>query len=200
GALIEELEKLKGLVDTPQCAAFLNDIQRRDVKKATSLLIVVKETQLRTCEKAKSQEEVYFSNTSNTANVSNIIFKPISIPDDEFSDDTPSVARKFLNEDEIAPIVNQVDARVQNFENHSVKEVTKFVRDFKSLVTVKNQDVPFFHIRFKGNNSSGWISGIVSRNGDLFVVGFFIDDTSYTTCPLSVFVSIKYRRRFSNLT
>ncbi|GKB19446.1 hypothetical protein Tco_0853369 [Tanacetum coccineum] len=35
--------------------------------------------------------------------------------------------------DEIVPIVNQVDARVQNFENHFVKEVTKFVRDFKSL-------------------------------------------------------------------
>ncbi|GJS01364.1 hypothetical protein Tco_0317872 [Tanacetum coccineum] len=100
----------------------------------------------------------------------NSISKPISIPDDDFSNDTsPSVARKFLNEvkdtivtlqsvikhrmntnitnwssstfqefhkiikDEIAPIVNQVDARVQNFENHFVKEAAKFVRDFKSL-------------------------------------------------------------------
>ncbi|GKB23507.1 hypothetical protein Tco_0862908 [Tanacetum coccineum] len=35
--------------------------------------------------------------------------------------------------DEIAPIVNQVDARVQNFENHFLKEAAKFVRDFKSL-------------------------------------------------------------------
>ncbi|GJY42118.1 hypothetical protein Tco_0429388 [Tanacetum coccineum] len=44
---------------------------------------------------AKSREELYFSNTSKTANVS----KPISIPNEEFSDDTtPSVARKFLNE------------------------------------------------------------------------------------------------------
>nr|GEV03463.1 hypothetical protein [Tanacetum cinerariifolium] len=43
----------------------------------------------------KSREELYFSNTSKTANVS----KPISIPNEEFSDDTsPSVARKFLNE------------------------------------------------------------------------------------------------------
>ncbi|GKD94572.1 hypothetical protein Tco_1374409 [Tanacetum coccineum] len=93
----------------------------------------------------------------------------ISIPDDEFSNDAPSVAWKFLNEvkdtivtlqrvvkhkmnanvnnlsspvhqdvhkifkDEIARIVNQVDARVQNFENYFVKEATKFVRDFKSL-------------------------------------------------------------------
>ncbi|GJS24038.1 hypothetical protein Tco_0452670 [Tanacetum coccineum] len=44
---------------------------------------------------AKSQEEVYFLNTSKTATVS----KSISIPNEEFLDDTtPSVARKFLNE------------------------------------------------------------------------------------------------------
>ncbi|GJQ99582.1 putative ribonuclease H-like domain-containing protein [Tanacetum coccineum] len=44
---------------------------------------------------AKSREELYFSNTSKTTNVS----KSISIPNEEFSDDTtPSVARKFLNE------------------------------------------------------------------------------------------------------
>nr|GEX25257.1 hypothetical protein [Tanacetum cinerariifolium] len=100
------------------------------------------------------------------ANVS----KSISIPNEEFSDDTtPSVARKFLNEvkstimtlqrvvkhkmtlethnwsssahqelhkivrDENIPIVNQVDARVQNFEIQFLKEATKFVGDFKSL-------------------------------------------------------------------
>nr|GEX18250.1 retrotransposon protein, putative, unclassified [Tanacetum cinerariifolium] len=115
---------------------------------------------------AKSREELYFSNTSKTANVS----KPISIPNEEFSDDTtPSVARKFLNEvkstivtlqrvvkhrmtlethnwssfahqelhkiikDEIFPIVNQVDARVKNFEIQFLKEAAKFVGDFKSL-------------------------------------------------------------------
>nr|GEU71521.1 hypothetical protein [Tanacetum cinerariifolium] len=56
---------------------------------------------------AKSCEELYFSNAFKTANVS----KPISIPNEEFSNDTtPSVARKFLNE-----------------------EVAKIVGDFKSL-------------------------------------------------------------------
>nr|GEZ14486.1 hypothetical protein [Tanacetum cinerariifolium] len=115
---------------------------------------------------AKSHEELYFSNTSETANVS----KPVSIPNEEFSDDTTlSVARKFLNEvkstivilqrvvkqrmtldthnwsssahqelhkiikDENFPIVNQVDARVQNFEIQFLKEAAKFVGDFKSL-------------------------------------------------------------------
>ncbi|GKE31953.1 hypothetical protein Tco_1451275, partial [Tanacetum coccineum] len=109
-------------------------------------------------QKAKSREELYFSNISKTASVS----KSISIPNEEFLDDTtPSVARKFLNEvktkndfrythihnwsstahqeihkiikDEILPIVNQVDARVQNFEIQFLKEAAKFVRDFKSL-------------------------------------------------------------------
>ncbi|GKA98214.1 hypothetical protein Tco_0826108, partial [Tanacetum coccineum] len=47
---------------------------------------------------AKSCEEVYFSNTSKTASVSNTVSKPFSIHVDESSDDTPSVARKFLNE------------------------------------------------------------------------------------------------------
>ncbi|GJW45189.1 retrovirus-related pol polyprotein from transposon TNT 1-94 [Tanacetum coccineum] len=115
---------------------------------------------------AKSREELYFSNTSKTANVS----KSISIPNEEFSDDTtPSVARKFLNEvkstivtlqrvvkqkmtldihnwssyvhqeihkvikDKIFPIINQVDARVQNFKIQFLKEAAKFVQDFKSL-------------------------------------------------------------------
>ncbi|GJS62554.1 retrovirus-related pol polyprotein from transposon TNT 1-94 [Tanacetum coccineum] len=35
--------------------------------------------------------------------------------------------------DKIFPIVNQVDARVQNFEIHFLKEAAKFVRDFQSL-------------------------------------------------------------------
>nr|GFA49735.1 retrovirus-related Pol polyprotein from transposon TNT 1-94 [Tanacetum cinerariifolium] len=35
--------------------------------------------------------------------------------------------------DEIFPIINQVDARVQNFEIQFLKEAAKFVRDFKSL-------------------------------------------------------------------
>ncbi|GJR82636.1 hypothetical protein Tco_0153421 [Tanacetum coccineum] len=40
---------------------------------------------------------------------------------------------------EIAPIVNQVDTRVQNFETHFVKEAAKFVQDFKSLVKEANE-------------------------------------------------------------
>ncbi|GKE98611.1 hypothetical protein Tco_0021962, partial [Tanacetum coccineum] len=35
--------------------------------------------------------------------------------------------------DEIFPIINQVDARLQNFELQFLKEAAEFVRDFKSL-------------------------------------------------------------------
>nr|GEU65146.1 retrovirus-related Pol polyprotein from transposon TNT 1-94 [Tanacetum cinerariifolium] len=89
---------------------------------------------------AKSREELYISNISKTANVS----KPISIPNEEFSDDTtPSYIHNWSSsahqelhkivKDETFPIVNQVDARVQNFEIQFLKEAAKFVGDFKSL-------------------------------------------------------------------
>ncbi|GKE40053.1 hypothetical protein Tco_1463458, partial [Tanacetum coccineum] len=97
-------------------------------------------------QKAKSREELYFSNTSKTASVS----KSISIPNEEFLDDTtPSVAQKFLNEllkivkDEIYPIVKQVDARVQNFKIQFLKKAAKFVRDFKSLANEKHKALEF---------------------------------------------------------
>ncbi|GJR51862.1 hypothetical protein Tco_1402383 [Tanacetum coccineum] len=51
--------------------------------------------------------------------------------------------------DEIFPIVNQVDARVQNFEIQFLKEAAKFVRDFKSLTNkadeslAKHKDLEF---------------------------------------------------------
>ncbi|GKB09495.1 hypothetical protein Tco_0837807 [Tanacetum coccineum] len=125
-------------------------------------------------QKAKSRKELYFLNISKTASVS----KSISIPNEEFSDNTsPSVARKFLNEvkstivtiqrvvkqkmtldiynwsstghqeihkivkGEILPIVNQVDARVQNFEIQFLKEAAKFVRDYKSLAKEANESL-----------------------------------------------------------
>nr|GEW48457.1 hypothetical protein [Tanacetum cinerariifolium] len=128
--------------------------------------------------KAKSREELYFLDTSKMASVSNSVFKSISIPNEEFSDDTsPSVARKFLNEVKITivtlqrvvkqkmtldihnwsssthqelhnivkdknfPIVNQVDARVQNFKIQFLKEAAKFVRDFKSLAKEANESL-----------------------------------------------------------
>nr|GEU66566.1 retrovirus-related Pol polyprotein from transposon TNT 1-94 [Tanacetum cinerariifolium] len=77
----------------------------------------------------KSKEELFLSNVSNMVTVS----KTISIPNEVLSDDTTSsVARKIISY-EIAPIINQVDARVQNFKIQFLQEAAKFVRDFKSL-------------------------------------------------------------------
>ncbi|GJX57267.1 hypothetical protein Tco_0287164 [Tanacetum coccineum] len=65
---------------------------------------------------AKSREELYFSNTSKTANVS----KPILIPNEEFSDDTtPSVAQKFLNEVKSTIV--------------TLQQAAKFIQVFKSI-------------------------------------------------------------------
>ncbi|GJZ10345.1 hypothetical protein Tco_0545104 [Tanacetum coccineum] len=71
---------------------------------------------------AKSREELYFSNTSKSANVS----KSFSIPNEEFSDDTtPSVARKFLN----------------GVKSTIVTLQPKFVRDFKSLTKEADESI-----------------------------------------------------------
>ncbi|GJW22309.1 hypothetical protein Tco_0032931, partial [Tanacetum coccineum] len=43
--------------------------------------------------------------------------------------------------DEIFPIVNQVDARLQNFEIQFLKEAAKFVRDFKSLANEADESL-----------------------------------------------------------
>ncbi|GJY75266.1 hypothetical protein Tco_0480382 [Tanacetum coccineum] len=95
---------------------------------------------------SKSREELYFSNTSKIANVS----KSISIRNEEFSDDTTpnihnwssSVHQEIhkIVKDEIFPIVNQVDARVQNFEIF-FKEAAKFVRDSTSLANEDDESL-----------------------------------------------------------
>ncbi|GJV38029.1 hypothetical protein Tco_1410506 [Tanacetum coccineum] len=43
--------------------------------------------------------------------------------------------------EEIYPIINQVDARVQNFEIQFLKKAAKFVRDFKSLGNEANESL-----------------------------------------------------------
>ncbi|GKB23345.1 hypothetical protein Tco_0862746 [Tanacetum coccineum] len=43
--------------------------------------------------------------------------------------------------DEIYPIVNQVNARVQNFKIHFLKKAAKFVQDFKSLVNEADESL-----------------------------------------------------------
>nr|GEW46704.1 hypothetical protein [Tanacetum cinerariifolium] len=81
---------------------------------------------------AMSREELYFSNISKMANVS----KSISIPNDDFSDDTtPSVARKFLNEVKSTILTLQrvvqhrMTIQTHNWSSSAHQELHKIVRD-----------------------------------------------------------------------
>ncbi|GJW67068.1 retrovirus-related pol polyprotein from transposon TNT 1-94 [Tanacetum coccineum] len=176
---------------------------------------------------AKSREEVYFSNTSKTASVSKTVSKPISIPDDEFLDDTPSVARKFLNEvkdtivtlqsvikhrlnanitnwsspayqefqkiikDEIAPIVNQVDTRVKNFENHFVKEAAKLVREFKSLAKQANESLDKITVLEKGNER--FLRAVVSQDIISIVQNTTVVETSDIQTELEPYNNMQHQ-------
>ncbi|GJT76300.1 hypothetical protein Tco_1043025 [Tanacetum coccineum] len=78
--------------------------------------------------------------------------------------------------DEIAPIVNQVDAKVQNFKNHFVKEAAKFVRDFKSLA--KEADESLKKITILENKNERLLRAVVSQDIMSIVQSTSVIDTS----------------------
>nr|GEV89376.1 hypothetical protein [Tanacetum cinerariifolium] len=77
--------------------------------------------------------------------VSNTVSKPILIPSDEFSDDTPSqdVARKFLNEvkDTIVTLQRVVKSKMalnaNNWSSPSHQEIQKIFKD--EIASIVNQ-------------------------------------------------------------
>nr|GEV96804.1 TMV resistance protein N-like [Tanacetum cinerariifolium] len=88
---------------------------------------------------AKSREELYFSNDSKTANIS----KTISIPNEEFLDDTtPSVARKFLNE-EAAKFVGDFKSLAKEADESLAKHKTLELEIERLLRAVVSQDIMF---------------------------------------------------------
>nr|GEW81731.1 hypothetical protein [Tanacetum cinerariifolium] len=101
---------------------------------------------------AKSREELYFSNTSKMANVS----KLISIPNEEFSDDTtPSVARKFLNEVKSTIVTLQcfikhrMTLETHNWSSSSHQELQKSIKDENfPIVNQVDTRVQNFEIQF----------------------------------------------------
>ncbi|GJQ98086.1 hypothetical protein Tco_0009225 [Tanacetum coccineum] len=89
-------------------------------------------------QKAKSREEVYFSNTFKMASVSNTISKSFSIPDDGFLDDTSSVAQKFLNEgkDSSKYTLDPLSQKLED-ENVSLKfQVLNYAKENTHLKTI----------------------------------------------------------------
>nr|GEX61076.1 retrovirus-related Pol polyprotein from transposon TNT 1-94 [Tanacetum cinerariifolium] len=101
---------------------------------------------------AKSREELYFSNDSKMANVS----KSISLPNEDFSDDTtPNVARKFLNEvkNTIVTLQRVVKHRMtletQNWSSSAHQELHKIIKDENfPIVNQVDDRVQNFEIQF----------------------------------------------------
>ncbi|GJT55164.1 integrase, catalytic region, zinc finger, CCHC-type containing protein [Tanacetum coccineum] len=101
---------------------------------------------------AKSREELYLSNASKTANVSNSIL----IPNEEFSDDTtPSVAQKFLNEVKstivtLQRVVKQkMTLDIHNWSSSAHQEIHKIVKnEIFLIVNQVDTRVQNFEIQF----------------------------------------------------
>ncbi|GJR25396.1 retrovirus-related pol polyprotein from transposon TNT 1-94 [Tanacetum coccineum] len=104
-------------------------------------------------QKAKSREELYFSNASKIVNVSNSISKPISIPNEEFLDDaSPRVAWKFLNDVKSTIVTLQLTSnsapstRDSKYENDKVI-APKMFRINPSKTTTEDKFMPINKVR-----------------------------------------------------
>nr|GEX21099.1 copia protein [Tanacetum cinerariifolium] len=162
------------------------------------------------------------------------VSKSISIPNEDFSDDTtPSVARKFLNEvkstivtlqrvikqrmtieihnwsssahqelykivrDENFPIINQVDARLQNFKIHFMKEAAKFVGDFKSLAN--EADASLAKHKALELEIKRLLKAVVSQDIMIIVQNESVVDTSDLQTELEQFQVLNYARENAHL-
>ncbi|GJW97536.1 hypothetical protein Tco_0179344 [Tanacetum coccineum] len=84
-------------------------------------------------QKVKSLEKKFLNEVKDTiVTFQRVIKSRMSLNVNNWSSIVHQEVHNILK-DEIAPIINQVDARVMIFEKLFLKEVTKFVRDFKSL-------------------------------------------------------------------
>nr|GEW18866.1 ribonuclease H-like domain-containing protein [Tanacetum cinerariifolium] len=97
-------------------------------------------------QKALSREELYFSNNSKTANVS----KSFLISNEDLSDDTtPSVARKFLNEEavkfvgEFKSLANEADASLAKHKalELEIERLLKAVVSQDIMIILQNESV-----------------------------------------------------------
>nr|GFB66007.1 hypothetical protein [Tanacetum cinerariifolium] len=94
-------------------------------------------------------------------------------------------------EDEIFPIVNQVDARVQNFEIQFLKEVAKFVGDFKSLA--KEADESLAKHKALKLEIERLLRAVISQDTVSVVQNNSIDETSNLQTKLE-----RTKERFEN--
>nr|GEU49435.1 retrovirus-related Pol polyprotein from transposon TNT 1-94 [Tanacetum cinerariifolium] len=81
---------------------------------------------------SKKISALHLSSESTIVTLQRVVKQRITLNTHNWLPSTHQELHKIVK-DEIFPIVNQVDARVKNFERQFLKEATKFVRDFKSL-------------------------------------------------------------------
>ncbi|GJS91051.1 hypothetical protein Tco_0773687 [Tanacetum coccineum] len=101
--------------------------------------------------------------------------------------------------DEIAPIVSQVDARVQNFENHFVKEAAKFVRDFISLTKKADQSLDKISVLEKENERL--LRAVASQDIMSIVQNHIVVETSdlQTELEQCKYDKISYDKAYNNM-
>nr|GEW43588.1 hypothetical protein [Tanacetum cinerariifolium] len=93
--------------------------------------------------------------------------------------------------DEIFPIVNQVDARLQNFEIQFLKEAAKFVGDFKSLAN--EADASLAKHKALEMEIERLLKAVVSKDIMIIVQNEYVVDTSDLQTELE-----RMKERFEN--
>nr|GFA66677.1 hypothetical protein [Tanacetum cinerariifolium] len=99
--------------------------------------------------------------------------------------------------EEFFPIVNQVDARVQNFEIQFLKEAAKFVGDFKSLA--KEADASLAKHKILELEIERLLKAVVSQDIISVVQNASVVDTSDLQTELEQFQVLNYARENAHL-
>nr|GEW93762.1 hypothetical protein [Tanacetum cinerariifolium] len=140
--LLEEKKKLKSNFKTLEDELLDKQIQlEKRIKKLNSILVKTGQS-IQTIHMLSPKPESFYDTEQKMAlGYQNPFYLKqaqkkqqslITIETHNWSSSAHQELHKIIH-DEIFPIVNQVDARVQNFEIQFLKEAAKFVGDFKSL-------------------------------------------------------------------
>ncbi|GJW79190.1 hypothetical protein Tco_0140872 [Tanacetum coccineum] len=140
---------------------------------------------------AKSREELYFSNNSKMANVS----KSISIPNEEFSDDTTPKAAKFVRD--FTSLAKEADESIakQNALELEIERLLKEVASQDIMSIVQNPSVADTsnlqtELELTSNSISTTCESKVVTNDKVIAPGMFsidprVDNTAKTRSPQS---------------
>nr|GFB18371.1 hypothetical protein [Tanacetum cinerariifolium] len=128
--LLEEKKKLKFDFKTREDKLLDKQIQlEKKIKELNNILLKTDFSDDTTPSVARK----FLNDVKSTiVTLQRVVKQRITIETHNWSSSAHQELHKILK-DEIFPIVNQVDARLQNFEIQFLKEAAKFVGDFKSL-------------------------------------------------------------------